>query len=265
MRPTAIVIAWLCGALAATAGAQSPLTWQFTGSPEALPRAEISAPSAAGEFPWGARLRADIPDAFLWSDYRGACIEHDLYRPRFSPAPPFSPFGAVLGHWLNGFSCWPGGCSCPCELCPGEPTGPVAPGPQSDGFPHESAGDLPHSAPLLLVPDPVPPRNLIPENPTPPRSLTPEDPAPPQPVLLPPVQTVVPPRLLVNPPAATEISPRLIPPRTPVVELAPEPALPGVTSPPAEPGLPRGTNAPPVPRNRVPRPGQQLPRNVIPR
>jgi len=270
MKPAAIVLVLSLGVFAGGAAAQTPAPWQFAETSAGPPPQAVGDHFGPCPTPWNPRLPAEAPDAFLWSDYRGSYIEHDLYRPRYlasSGEPQHGrPILSALGVWLDSLFDWlPGRRKHACQNCgPAVAAHGVVETPFVPSSP-ESYLPLPEAPRLVPVPspeqEPTPPASQ--PRPVQPAPVSP-NPAPPAPVQVVPVQPApsnqsdrpptneIPPRR----PPTNEIPPRLIPPRTPVVELAPEPAIPAERTP---------TPAPTIPRNRVPRPGQQLPRNGVPR
>jgi hypothetical protein len=292
MKPTAVVLVLALGAWAGGSPAAGQAPGRLSSGPDPI------APEVVGDHygpcppPWATNPPPEFPGAFLWEDYRGAYIEHDLYRPRYlapGGAECSRPVLSGVGAWLDGLLAWmPFHRSHACYHCgPQSPDyepidSPPAPAPSY-------AGDTPLEEPLLTPvppPDrepglvPVQPRLVAPTplEPTPPEPgrIAPVEPAPiesepsrpalvrptpvrpvmPQPLPVQPVpaQPVPTPLVETDRPPTNVIPPqRLIPPRTPVVELAPELALP--VEPPTEK---------PLPRNRVPRPGELLPRNAVP-
>jgi len=203
--------------------------------------------------------------ADLWFDYRGACIEHDLYRPRFLPSSGKRPLLSAVGNWLDNLFAWsPHAKHDDCPNCnppvaiqsdtglrPAPylapvpvPDYPTHPRPQPAPVPPTPVQVVPVEPSPTPAPAPVqPPRNEIPR---PRPSRAPIIDVSPAPAHAPAPAPVEPPR--------NEI-PKLSPPRGPIVELAPEPALP--------PDPPQADVT--GPRNRAPAPGPQLPRNLIPR
>jgi hypothetical protein len=245
MKPAAIVLVLSLGVFAGGAAAQSQAPWQFAEPVDAPPAQIVGEHFGPIPAPWSPRLPAEAPDAFLWSNYRGSYIEHDLYRPRYLASPSGEPqhsrpILSALGVWLDSLFDWlPGRRKHTCQNC-----GPAAVV-QTPLLPTSPGRYLPPPEAPLFAPVPPPDREPSP-------LVTESAPLQPAPVQVVPVQPA--PANRSNRPPTNEIPPRLIPPRTPVVELAPEPAIPAEPAP-----------TPAIPRNRVPRPGQQLPRNAVPR
>ena len=209
---------------------------------------------------------APLPYGYWWNDYRGADIEHPLYAPRdlaYRHRTP--PAGGLMSQLCCVFdSLFAGRCAEPQPL-PGECLQPVA--------------ELPPPAPTLS-PVPIPSHSLdsSPQEPTPapraevgppPRMFPDFTPSPPAPAPL-----VVAPQPAPDSPASAPpaLKPPIIEPatppvlavpqelpseRSPVVELAPDFAVP------TEPAAPNEPTAPAPPRNRIPKP-TAAPRNVIP-
>jgi hypothetical protein len=111
MKPAAVAIVLSLGVLAGRAAAQYQAPGQFTEPPEPSPTNYVGDHFALCPAPWSRRLHEPPADAFLWSDYRGACIEHDLYRPRYLASPSEEPrhsrpLLSALGNWLNSLFAW---------------------------------------------------------------------------------------------------------------------------------------------------------------
>jgi len=262
MKPAAVVFVLSLGVFAGRAAAQSQAPWQFAEPPGPLPSNYVGDHFAPGPTPWSPRLHEPPADAFLWTDYRGAYIEHDLYRPRYlsSPVPDTAhsrPLLSALGDWLNSLFAWlPTRRQRACQHC--VPMDAIQHGAAHEGVTLPPPAHFDVRTPLanesLVAPTPLPDREPA-VAPQPPPGLEPAPLVELPPNVIPPAPpSVSAPRASGNRPPVNEIPPRLVPPRTPVVELAPEPANVGEPPP-----------APTVPRNRVPRPGQQLPRNAVPR
>lgn len=251
MKPAAVVVVLSLGILSGGAPARADSPWQ-PAEPLPLPSVFVeTAEPGHWSAPWPARPPLVAEGADLWYDYRGACIEHDLYRPRFLARSGEErhrrPLLSAVGNWLDGLFAWmpphryENGQFCHAAGPTAEDTG-FAPGPALPGN-----SRAPQPAPFL---EPVPLRDI---NPQPSVQAAPSPPVPVQ---------VVPAEPTPPPPAAhppTNEIPKLSAPRGPIVELAPQPAIPA--------DEPPSTIV--VPRNRVPRTGDPLPRsaprNAIPR
>jgi hypothetical protein len=247
MKPAAVVLVLSLGILSGGAPARADSPWQ-SAEPLLVPAA-LGDSEQSGHWtgPWPQRPHI-VPDgAYLWSDYRGACIEHDLYHPRFLASPDGEhqrrPLLWAVGDWLDSLFAWPPLSrhdDCPNCNTTGSVNGGAGMLPPAAG-PDTSLGPRPLP---LLTPVPAPedePRPRVQPAPVPPTpvQVVPVEPGPTPPPVQPPINEI----------------PKPAPPRGSIVELAPEPAIPAEQPPPATT----------IPRNRVPRPGQQVPRNVIPR
>jgi hypothetical protein len=236
MKPTTVVVVWSLGWLAAgqLAHAQSlgaasepaPLAWT---DPEALPFAAQNPVSL-----WSPPPLPPSPDFFLWVDYRQAAAEHGLDRPWYARSYTKQtrtwPLISLLSRCLHElFFYLPSGRKHPaCSEC-GQPTLASMLGCQG-GQIATDCGCFPPSPSAVPMPETL--------------SEGERD-------------VVVPPLLPVPSPQPEERQPErtpayLPPARLPVVELAPDLVLPQEPS-----GLP-------LPRNRIPTPGERLPRNVVP-
>jgi hypothetical protein len=241
MKPAAVVVVLSLGILSGGASARADSPAQFA-EPLPLPSPFETAEPEHWSGPWLARPPIVAEGADLWYDYRGACIEHDLYRPRFLARPHGEhqrrPLLSAIGDWLDGLFAW----TPPHRHQHGEFCEPAADGASFPPPPSPAANPpAPRPAPFL-VPVPSgeidPPRDKHAPSAPVPVQVIPAEPTPAAPTVRPP---------------ANEI-PKLTAPRGPIVELVPEPAISAEEPPPAIV----------VPRNRIPRPGDPLPRNSIP-
>lgn len=234
MKPIAVVLSLAVVGIAAAQSARAQ--WPPYGGPAPLwpSQAPEVPPLRQSPFePWGKPPLPPNPYEYLWEDYRGAAIEHDIYGKRWKRRKgTHRPIVSLLS-WLDNLFCFlappprksiHAGATC------------QAPGTTETACCHcrcatpSYRGCYPPTDSSPLTPSPEPARedplaDLLQEHVPPSRENTPA------PVDSPPPQ-------------------RLIPGRSPVVELAPDPVVPLDSLP---------------PRNRVPRPGEQLPRNAVPR
>jgi hypothetical protein len=247
MKPAAVVVVLSLSILLGGAPATADSPGQLA---EPLPSPFENTEPGHWSGPWLARPPIVAEGADLWLDYRGACIEHDLYRPRFLARPSEEhqrrPLLSAIGNWLDGLFAWTPphehqhGQFCDANDHAVEDSGfvptpsPTAPSPAVDP---RSPRPAPFLAPVPLGEIDPPSGKHAPSAPVP-VQVIPAEPTPAAPTVRPP---------------ANEI-PKLTAPRGPIVELVPEPAISA-----AEPPSPLI-----VPRNRVPRPGDPLPRNSIP-
>ena len=244
MKPAAVVVVLSLSFLLGGAPARADSPGQLAEPLPLLSPFAEDTPPGHWSSPWLARPPIVADGADLWYDYRGACIEHDLYRPRFMARPSEEhqrrPLLSAIGNWLDGLFAWTPHRHEHGQFC--DAAGPAAEDPGFVPAPSPTVNSrAPQPAPYL-APVPLgevdPPRvHHAPMAPVP-VQVIPAEPTPAAPTVRPP---------------ANEI-PKLTAPRGPIVELVPEPAI-SAAEPPA-------TIL--VPRNRIPRPGDPLPRNSIP-
>jgi hypothetical protein len=237
MKPDSLtlsLIVWCCCGLP-TACAEGPTgPGSVRGDWTSPPIAE-SWPSMAGHHPFGPPpLSASLPYGFLWDDYRGAAVEHDIYGIHWSPPhrydshprPALRIFSTLFG-WFDGLLCSlspprrPAGCS----HCNSEPSfhGPT--------FVPESNYER-QPRPALLKPAP---------------DFSLDEP----PFAQPPADSR--PRAVIDVPQPVPVPQPDDAESAPIVELVPDFVLPPET-PKAAP-----------PRNRIPSPSGPPPRNIVPR
>jgi hypothetical protein len=207
--------------------------------------------------PWTARAREPLPYAYTWQSYRGAQVEHACYGVQRLPAVECEccspePYFPALHDWFDRVcvflkapieGCRSKGCSTYAQgdyIDSGSPlVFPQAPLPAADPvwqFPAEPR-PLVKATPVEVAPPVIPPASATPQ---PAPSSAPAGSADPMPTVVPESEAGIEAEFPTpEPPAAPK----------PVVELAPEPALPDSTP-------------PSPPRNRVPQP--KLPSNKLP-